>query len=455
MQSREIRSRPLSRLVEEREMILTRFLKTEGKAITRAAFDIARAFHRGGTLLPFGTALDAAHVADAFRRPEIGRDVLPAQAPNWQLTGSSRLSAFAHIDDIALGMTHATASPAVDAFLAAARHHGLLTLAFAGIRPVAAQTADHEFFVPSEDPLVVQEVHETTYRLLAELAHIFMEDPRRLDERCMRCGDRAFSALVLELSNGVATIERDGFIEEISVDLAEPDVAIGDVLLCHAGAALQRRWDQPTAGGALLGMRTELSSFLYSEVNDLDAGLAAACASTVSKRAEVASVVRTIDLTGIERCADAMRHRLERGGRLITLGDRHSSAGARDAAADFLARRWPAAAVVTHFPTVRSGGPNVVLVLDSFVDRLRPLARSDDVVLAIFTSGSASDLLAGLYEAHRRGALTCAITDESGGSGAALDWLDHRLLIPGESTAQVREAQTTICHLLLEMVGRP
>jgi len=87
MQSREIRSRPLSRLVEEREMILTRFLKTEGKAITRAAFDIARAFHRGGTLLPFGTALDAAHVADAFSRPEIGRDVLPAQAPNGQLTG--------------------------------------------------------------------------------------------------------------------------------------------------------------------------------------------------------------------------------------------------------------------------------------------------------------------------------------------------------------------------------
>ncbi len=436
-------------------MILASFLETEGETIARAAFDIARAFHRGGTVLPYGNetaAVDAAHVAVAFK-PEIGRDALPEQAPNGELTGSGRLNVFGHIHDIALGMTHATASPAVDAFLAEARHHGLLTLAFAGPRPKAAQIADHEFFVASDDPLVVQEVHETAYHLLAELAHIFMEDPRRLGDRCVRCGDLAFPARVLELSNGVATIERDGFIEEISVDL-EPEVAIGDVLLCHAGAALPRRRDQPTAGGALLGRRTELSSFLYSEVNDLDAGLAAACASTVSKRAELPSPVRTTDLAGIERCADAMRHRLARGGQLIILGDGGSSAAARDAAADFLARHWSAVAVVTDFPTVGLGGSNTVLFEDSFVERLRPLVRSGDVVLAISTSAFASDILAGLRETHRCRALTCAITDELGGPGVGLDWLDHLLVISGESTLHVREARTTICHLLLEMVGR-
>ncbi|MDQ6731835.1 MAG: SIS domain-containing protein [Actinomycetota bacterium] len=296
-------------------------------------------------------------------------------------------------------------------------------------------------------------MHETTYQLLAELAHIFMEDPRRLGDRCVRCGDLAFSARVLELSNGVATIERDGFIEEISVDMVEPEVAIGDVLLCHAGAALPKSRDRPTAGGAHLGIRTGLSSFLYFEVTDLDAGLVAACASTVSKRAELPSPVRTTDLAGIERCADAMRHRLDRGGRLITLGDGGSSAAARDAAADFLARRWSAVAVITDRFTVRLGDPNVVLVEDSFVDRLRPLARSD-VVLAISTNRSTSDMLAGLHEAHRRGALTCAITDEPGGPESELDWLDHRLMVPGELVLRVPEARTTICHLLLEMVGR-
>jgi D-sedoheptulose 7-phosphate isomerase len=49
----------------------------------------------------------------------------------------------------------------------------MLTLALTG--PVDATPADFHFAVPSDDPCVVQEVHEMLYHVLWELVHVFFE----------------------------------------------------------------------------------------------------------------------------------------------------------------------------------------------------------------------------------------------------------------------------------------
>jgi len=58
-------------------------------------------------------------------------------------------------------------------------------------------------------------------------------------ERCITCGDVAVTGKVVEVAGMTATIEVDGERELVAIDLVEP-VAVGELLLCHAGIALEK-----------------------------------------------------------------------------------------------------------------------------------------------------------------------------------------------------------------------
>ena len=112
----------LGDLVADRERILAAFLEAEQDRIARACYDMARAFSRGGVLIPFGTgaaATDAAHVAVEFMHPVIvGKRALPSLAPTNDPTGASGLARLARADDIALGLAHGPGDPSFGAFVA-------------------------------------------------------------------------------------------------------------------------------------------------------------------------------------------------------------------------------------------------------------------------------------------------------------------------------------------------
>ncbi len=60
------------------------------------------------------------------------------------------------------------------------------------------------------------------------------------DGRCITCGDVAIEARIVSLPAAhTALVEADGEREEVATELVEP-VAVGDVLLCHAGIALEK-----------------------------------------------------------------------------------------------------------------------------------------------------------------------------------------------------------------------
>ncbi len=231
----------LAQLVDERERVLSAFIEAEKGRIALACHAMARRFARGGILIPFGTGpatTDAAHVAVEFMHPVIvGKRALPALAPTNDPTGGSSLARLGHPDDIALGLVHGPEDPAVTGFIHEARKRGLLTIAMTGAG--GAPEADHAFIAPSDDPQVVQEVQETAYHVLWELVHVFFEHPGLLDDACITCGDVAVQARVVVVRNGTAVIEKDGLREEVLVDLVE-GVDVGDVLLCHAGVALEK-----------------------------------------------------------------------------------------------------------------------------------------------------------------------------------------------------------------------
>jgi len=63
-------------------------------------------------------------------------------------------------------------------------------------------------------------------------------------ERCITCSDEAVEAEVVAVDGLEAIVLVDGMHERIAVDLV-PEAAPGDVLLCHAGIALERVDTQP------------------------------------------------------------------------------------------------------------------------------------------------------------------------------------------------------------------
>jgi hydrogenase assembly chaperone HypC/HupF len=58
-------------------------------------------------------------------------------------------------------------------------------------------------------------------------------------EHCLTCGDVAVAARVVDVRGHTATVEAEGGRKQVGVELVEP-VAAGDVLLCHAGIALEK-----------------------------------------------------------------------------------------------------------------------------------------------------------------------------------------------------------------------
>ena len=254
----------LAELVAERERVLTGFLEAEGREIALCCHALARAFARGGTLFVFGegpAATDAAHVAVEFVHPVIvGKRALPALALTNDPTGESSLVRLARPGDVALGIAHGPHDPGVAAFLEEARARGLLTIVLWGHG--TPPRADVTLACASDDPQIVQEVQETAYHVMWELTHVFFEHPGLIDDSrygtgragtsapgrlrraygaaCVTCGDVAVEAQVVGLlRSGTAVVEKDGLREEVAVDLVD-DVAVGDVLLCHAGVALEK-----------------------------------------------------------------------------------------------------------------------------------------------------------------------------------------------------------------------
>lgn len=58
-------------------------------------------------------------------------------------------------------------------------------------------------------------------------------------EHCLTCGDVAVAATVVDVRGVTATVEAEGLREQVGVELVDP-VEVGDVLLCHAGIALEK-----------------------------------------------------------------------------------------------------------------------------------------------------------------------------------------------------------------------
>jgi D-sedoheptulose 7-phosphate isomerase len=160
-------------------------LAADAPALAAACHAMAGRFHRGGRLLALGTgaaAADAAHVVVEFVHPVIvGKRALPALSlPGGPAGFRGELDLFGEPDDIAFAIAHGGVDPGIAETLAAARQRGMLTVALLGADRSGVPELDHVIAVASDDPRVVREGHVTTYHVLWELVHVFLDAPEVL-----------------------------------------------------------------------------------------------------------------------------------------------------------------------------------------------------------------------------------------------------------------------------------
>lgn len=218
--------------------------------LAAAALDLARRFHDGATLWVISPQWEphAHHIAVEFVHPVImGKRALPSVAlvepdPVAQARVASRPG------DLLIAVASADEPSVVDA-MRRAQAWGVLSLWIgSGPRPPAG-AANHILWIDTDDPMVpATGAFVLLYHLLWELTHVCFEHSGLLkptessEQTCVTCSDDGrLGEVLLEPADATSTaLVRTADGEEwVDVTLID-DVALNDLLLLHAGAAIAR-----------------------------------------------------------------------------------------------------------------------------------------------------------------------------------------------------------------------
>jgi len=213
-----------------------------------------------------------------------------------------------------------------------------------------------------------------------------------------------------------------------------------------------------------LGHDVGASGFLYpflgQEKQDTQGVIAQAAASIEMKARDDEALRERIaaeQAEAIVGTAVAIRDRLRAGGTLLLFGNGGSATDANDWALDCVlplkgARPVPAISLALE-PASLSAIANDVGTELLFLRQLIAQARPADVAIGISTSGGSANVIAALGEARKRGLLTVALLGYDGGEIARRGLADHVLVVPCDYIPRIQEAQASIYHVLLDVLG--
>lgn len=158
---------------------------------------------------------------------------------------------------------------------------------------------------------------------------------------------------------------------------------------------------------------------------------------------------------GITACGALIVDTLRQGGKLLLCGNGGSAGDAQHIATELTCR----------FETERRGLPAIALTTDTsaltaigndfgfervFARQVEALARPEDCVIGITTSGNSTNVVAAMAAARALGARTIGLLGRDG--GRLRDAVDHALVVPAEDTARIQECHILIGHIWCAMV---
>ena len=152
-----------------------------------------------------------------------------------------------------------------------------------------------------------------------------------------------------------------------------------------------------------------------------------------------------------QKCAAALRG----GGKIVFFGNGGSAADALHLAAELVVklrddRRGLAALALTTNPSVLTAAGNDYGFEQIFARQIESLVSTQDVLVALSTSGESANILRGIEAGRERSAFLVALTGTSGGAlGSKVDLL---LNVPSRDPQRIQEAHITVGHIACSLI---
>ncbi len=145
-------------------------------------------------------------------------------------------------------------------------------------------------------------------------------------------------------------------------------------------------------------------------------------------------------------------------GKILSCGNGGSAADAQHFSSELLNRfererpGLPALALTTDSSTLTSIS-NDYAYEEIFAKQVRALGKSQDVLLAISTSGNSENVLRAIAAAHERGMRVVALTGRDGGRMADMYSADDvEIRVPATRTARIQEVHLVVIHCLCDLI---
>ena len=157
----------------------------------------------------------------------------------------------------------------------------------------------------------------------------------------------------------------------------------------------------------------------------------------------------------IEIAANICINSLKNGNKILLIGNGGSAADAQHIAAEIIGRYklerkgLPAIALTTDTSVITSIS-NDFGYLSVFTRQVEALANKDDVLIAISTGGSSSNIISAINLAKE---LNCKTIGFSGRDGGAFnDLCDVNLLVASDDTPRIQEMHILIGHTICQLI---
>ena len=170
---------------------------------------------------------------------------------------------------------------------------------------------------------------------------------------------------------------------------------------------------------------------------------------------EVHGALARVCLDDVLRISEAIARALKNRHKVAFFGNGGSAADAQHLAAElvgkFLTVRPPLRALAfTTNSSVLTAIGNDFGFDEVFSRQVAAYIDDGDVVVAISTSGRSRNVISGVQEARRRGALSVALTGSSGHELS--DLCDYRVMVPSTNTQRIQECHILIGHTICALV---